>query len=90
MTLWTSWQISTALGIFIGTKIPSNLPLSFFLPLTFIALVIPVLKDRASLVSAIVAGIVGLLAINFPYKTGLLVAGFSGILAGLFVESRKR
>src|SRR5450759_632379 len=90
LTLWISWQISTALGIFIGTKIPSNLPLSFFLPLTFIALVIPVLKDRASLVSALVAGLIGLLAINFPYKTGLLIAGLSGILAGLFIESRKK
>lgn len=90
LTLWTSWQISTALGIFIGTKIPSNLPLSFFLPLTFIALVIPVLKDRASLVSALVAGLMGLLTINFPYKTGLLIAGLSGILAGLAIESRKK
>jgi predicted branched-subunit amino acid permease len=90
LMLWLSWQISTAIGIFIGTKIPSNLPLGFFLPLTFIALVIPVLKDRASLVSAITAGLIGLLTLNFPYKTGLLVAALFGIAAGIGVESRHK
>jgi predicted branched-subunit amino acid permease len=90
LTLWTSWQLSTAAGIFISTKIPQNLPIGFFLPLTFIALVVPLIKDRPSLVSALVAGIIGLLAVDFPYKTGLLLAGLCGIVAGLVVEGRKK
>lgn len=89
LTLWTSWQISTAVGIFIGAQIPSNWPLEFILPLTFIALVVPALKDRASLAAAVVAGVIGLLTINFPYKTGLLAAALIGILTGLVLE-RKR
>jgi predicted branched-subunit amino acid permease len=90
LTLWTSWQVSTAVGIFIGAQIPSNWPLNFVLPLTFIALVVPALKDRASVAAAAMAGVIGLLAMNFPYKTGLLAAALIGILTGLVIEGRQK
>jgi 4-azaleucine resistance transporter AzlC len=90
LTLWSSWQASTAIGIFIGAQIPASWPLGFILPLTFIALVVPALKDRASMAAALVAGAVGLLAFGFPYKTGLLLAAFNGILTGLLVERRPK
>jgi 4-azaleucine resistance transporter AzlC len=90
LTLWSTWQISTALGIFIGARLPQNWPLGFALPLTFIALVVPALKDRASVGAAIVAALVGLLAINLPYKTGLLLAALIGILTGLWIEGREK
>jgi 4-azaleucine resistance transporter AzlC len=90
LTLWTSWQVSTAVGIFIGAQIPASWPLGFILPLTFIALVVPALKDRAGIAAASVAGLVGLLAMNFPYKTGLLVAALIGIVTGLGIEGRQK
>lgn len=86
LTLWSSWQISTAVGILVGSRIPDNWPLGFMLPLTFIALVVPTLKDRSTVIAALVAGLTGALTIGFPLKTGLLVAAFFGILAGLLVE----
>ena len=90
LTLWSSWQVSTAIGIFIGARMPENWPLSFALPLTFIALVVPAIKDRAAAAAALTAGVAGLLAINFPYKTGLLLAAMLGILAGMGVEWKSR
>ncbi len=90
LTLWTSWQISTAAGIFIGAQIPASWPLGFILPLTFIALVVPALKDKAGVAAALVAAAVGLLAFGLPYKTGLLLAAFIGILTGLLVEGRSK
>ena len=89
LTLWTSWQISTAVGIFIGAQIPASWPLDFILPLTFIALVVPALKDRAGVAAALVAGVIGLLAFGLPYKTGLLLAAVIGILTGLLVEGTR-
>jgi 4-azaleucine resistance transporter AzlC len=88
LTLWSAWQASTAIGIFIGAQIPANWPLGFILPLTFIALVVPSLKDRAGVAAALVAGLVGLLAFNFPYKTGLLLAALIGISIGLVIEGK--
>jgi 4-azaleucine resistance transporter AzlC len=90
LTLWSSWQVSTAIGIFIGAQLPSGWPLGFILPLTFIALVVPALRDRAGVAAALVAGAVGLLVFGLPYKTGLLLAALIGILTGLLVEGRPK
>jgi 4-azaleucine resistance transporter AzlC len=89
LTLWLCWQLSTAAGIFVGAQFPKDWPLSFALPLTFIALVVPALTDRASVAAAAVAAVVGLLAVGLPYKTGLMVAALIGIAVGLLVERRR-
>ena len=61
LALWLTWQISTAIGIFLGTQVPASWSLDFTSTLTFIGLVVPVLKDRASVVSALTAGLVAIL-----------------------------
>jgi len=88
LALWSSWQLSTAAGIFLGAVVPQSWSLDFTLALTFIALVVPNLKDRASLVTALSAGLVALLAFSIPYKLGLMVAALVGILLGLLVEAK--
>ncbi len=90
LTLWASWQVSTAIGIFIGAQIPPTWPLDFVLPLTFIALVVPAIKDRPAVASALVAGVIGLVALPLPYKIGLLLAAFIGILTGLLLEGKPK
>jgi predicted branched-subunit amino acid permease len=88
LALWASWQLSTAVGIFLGAVVPASWSLDFTLALTFIALVVPNLKDRASVAAAVSAGLVALLAIAFPYKLGLMIAALVGICLGLVVEER--
>jgi len=88
LTLWVGWQISTALGIFLGAKISADWGLDIALPLTFIALVVPMLKDRAGLAAAITGGVVSILASGLPYKLGIIVAAFSGIAVGLWSERK--
>lgn len=87
--LWTIWQISTGLGIFLGPIIPESWPLDFFLPLTFIAMVIPVLKDKATVGAAIAAGMAAIIAYSLPYKLSIVLAALVGILVGLWLEKRK-
>jgi 4-azaleucine resistance transporter AzlC len=87
--LWSTWQVSTAVGILLGATLPSNWPLDFALPITFIALVVPVLKDRPAVAAALSAGGVALLAQDMPYKLGLIVAALSGILIGTILEGWK-
>jgi 4-azaleucine resistance transporter AzlC len=82
--LWTSWQLSTAVGVFLGGQIPASWSLDFALPLTFIALVVPTLKDRASVAAAGVAAVV---AAGLPLNLGLIVASVVGMLVGLGVEA---
>jgi len=88
-SLWLSWQLSTAAGIFLGAVLPTSWSLDFTLALTFIALVVPNLKDRASVAAALAAGLIAVLAFNLPYKLGLMIAMLAGIGLGLWVEGRK-
>lgn len=87
LALWGSWQLSTAAGILLGAVIPTSWSLDFALALTFIALVIPNLKDRPGWAAALSAGLTALLAYSLPYKLGLMLAAGVGILAGLLVEN---
>lgn len=86
--LWTSWQFSTAAGIYLGVIIPENWSLDFALALTLIALVVPTLHDRASLLSAVTAGVAAVLVFPLPYKSGLIIAAFLGIIVGMFVRNK--
>ncbi len=89
LALWTNWQISTALGILLGAAIPKSWSLDFALPLTFIAMVVPVLKNRPAIAAALSAGVVALFAYTLPYKLGLIVAALVGITVGTVLENRK-
>jgi len=89
LTLWVTWQISTAVGIFLGAQIPASWSLDFTLALTFIALVAPALRDRPSMAAALSAGVIAVLAADLPYKLGLMVAAIGGIAIGLWVEARQ-
>lgn len=88
LALWACWQVSTAAGVWVGTAVPASWQLDFALPLTFLAIVVPALRDRASLVAACVAGAVALAGYEWPYSTGLFVAAVAGIALGLAVERR--
>jgi 4-azaleucine resistance transporter AzlC len=87
--LWITWQISTAACIFLGTVIPPSWSLDFTLALTFIALVMPVLRDRPSLAAALSAGVTAVVAFPLPYKLGLVIATLVGIVVGMGVEAKR-
>lgn len=88
-SLWFTWQVSTALGIFLGAAIPESWSLDFALPLTFIAMVVPVLKNQPAIAAALSAGAVSLVALSLPYRLGLILAALVGILVGTLLEGRK-
>ncbi len=87
--LWADWQITTALGIFLGAAIPESWPLDFALPLTFIAMVVPVLRDRPAIAAALSAGVVALVTFSLPYQLGLILAALAGIVVGTLLEGQK-
>ena len=88
-SLWFTWQASTALGIFLGAAIPDSWSLDFALPLTFIAMVVPVLKNRAMIAAALSAGVTALVANSLPYRLGLILAAIVGIVIGTLLEGRE-
>ena len=89
LALWSTWQISTAIGVLLGSAIPESWSLDFALPLTFIAMVVPVLKNRPMIAAALSAGVTALLAYSLPYRLGLILAALVGIVVGTILEERK-
>jgi 4-azaleucine resistance transporter AzlC len=89
LVLWSTWQVSTAFGIFLGTAIPDSWQLDFALPVTFIAMVVPALKNRPMVAAAVSAGVVALLAYGLPFKLGLILAALTGIVVGTILEGKK-
>lgn len=89
LALWSTWQVSTGLGIFLGAAIPDSWQLDFALPLTFIAMVVPALKNRPMVAAAVSAGGVALLAYGIPFKLGLILAALTGIAVGTVLEGKK-
>jgi 4-azaleucine resistance transporter AzlC len=89
LALWMTWQLSTALGVLVGSTLPESWPLDFALPITFIALIMPSLRDRPALAASLSAGVLALLAYTLPYRLGLMLAGVVGILVGTILEGRR-
>lgn len=87
--MYTNWQICTFLGLTVGQMIPNAAAwgLDFAMPVTFIGMTIPYLKNLPMAVTVVVAGVVSVLAYPFPHKLGLMVAALSGIVAGVVVEA---
>ena len=88
LALWVTWQISTALGVLLGAAIPESWSLDFALPLTFIAMIVPALRNRPAIAAALSAGAVAVLAIPLPYQLGLILAALVGIMVGTLLEGR--
>jgi 4-azaleucine resistance transporter AzlC len=88
LALWSSWQASTAVGVFLGAKIPESWGLEFTLPLTFIALVVPLVKDKATVLVALTAGLVSVIGFGLPLKLGLLAAALAAMIVGMWSEKK--
>ena len=82
LTLWGCWQLSTALGIAFGARIPPEWDIDFAVPLTFIALLTLLVKERAGQAAALVAA---LALAALPYRLGLVLAIVLGLVAGAAV-----
>lgn len=88
--LWAGWQLATLGGVLIGAQLPSNLDLDFALPLTFIAIVVPMIDSRARLLAAVTAGAAAVAMAAMPYKLGLFVAAMAGLVAGAAMPRRAK
>lgn len=88
LTLWAGWQLSTLAGVLLGRELPADLPLDFALPLTFIAIVVPLIDSRARLAAALTASAVAVLAAGLPYKLGLFAAALAGMAMGVALIPR--
>ncbi len=80
------WWAATVLGALLGQSVPPWMALDFAIPITFLALVTPMLRSLAHVVAALVSITVALMFAFLPYNLGLLVAGVAAMMAGAETE----
>jgi predicted branched-subunit amino acid permease len=87
------WYVFPLTGALLGNAVPSGLPLDFALPITFLAMIGPMLRTPAHLVAALTSVALALALAWLPYNLGLLAAGLAGMVAGaqaeVLIERRK-
>src|SRR5512141_1176920 len=88
--IWPTWVVFNALGIFAGLAIPPSWQLEFTVPLAFISLMAPLLRDRGMWIAALAGGAAGLVFVHLPLKLGLIAACATGVAAAMGVERWKR
>ncbi|UCF92292.1 MAG: AzlC family ABC transporter permease [Desulfobacterales bacterium] len=88
LAMYLNWQLWCFLGLVLGDRIPdaSGWGLDVAMPITFIGMLIPFVKNIPTVVCVLTAGAVSLLTLGMPYKLGIIVAAFMGILAGFITE----
>lgn len=86
VSLWVLWVVTGAIGLILGPIIPESWSLGFVIPLMFIGLAVPTIKNRAYLAAGIVAVIVALMAAPLPNNLGLLLAVICGLATGMALE----
>jgi len=89
ITCYLGWSALVAGGVLLGGLIPDWVPLELAVPLTFLLLLLPLVKDRAGLTAAVVGGLVALAAHPLPFGLGLLVGAAAGLVAGGLVLARQ-
>ena len=88
LTGFVGWGALVGLGVLLGGFIPTWVPLELAIPLTFLLLLLPLIKDSAGLVAASVGGLAAFLANGLPFGAGLMVGAVAGLIAGGVVLAR--
>ncbi len=82
------WYLATWGGATLGTAVPADLPIDFAVPITFLALIVPMLRSMAHVAAALVSIIGVLVFAALPFNLGLLLAALLAMMAGAEVERR--
>lgn len=90
MVVCLPWMAFSWLGATVGKAIPDDIALDFAMPITFLAMIAPMLRTPAHLAACFVAVLGSLVLAGLPAGLGLLIAAPLGMAAGAAVESRSR
>lgn len=92
LSLYATWLLSTLAGVILGSYIPDPLAwgLDFAMPVTFLALLMPMLTDKISMTVCIVSAVTTVISYIFlPGKWYIIIACLTASIAGGILERRK-
>ncbi|MFD1480744.1 AzlC family ABC transporter permease [Paracoccus nototheniae] len=88
LMLCLPWIGATWAGATLGQAIPDDIALDFAMPITFLAMIAPMLRTPAHLAACFVAIVAALVLAGLPSGLGLLIAAPLGMATGALIEAR--
>ncbi|SMH40724.1 AzlC family ABC transporter permease [Maritimibacter sp. HL-12] len=86
MLIGPMWYVASFVGAVVGKAIPPEFALDFAVPITFLAMIAPMLRTLAHVAAAATSVVVALVLAGLPYGAGLLVAAALAMAVGAGVE----
>ena len=88
VAMYSNWQLCTIIGIVAGTQLEgmADWGLEFAMVVTFIGIVVPLLKNVPMVLCAVVAGAVSYLLRDWPNQIGLMLGALAGIAIAMLVD----
>lgn len=86
---WTAWNVAAALGVVFAEVIPTNWGMGFAGTLALVGLLVTLVRDRFTGISAALAGTAAVAAFGLPFKLHIIVAVAAAVAAGLLMEQAR-
>jgi predicted branched-subunit amino acid permease len=91
LCMWLTWHLSVMAGFVFGNFAPASWSLDYAVPISFMALVIPTLKNKKYVMVAGFSSVLSVLLYSLPYKTSLIAtAGLSVALAAYLTRKKDK
>ena len=88
--MWICSQISTILGIILGSFIPEELGLKFAVPITFIAILINEFRKIDHVIVILISGIASLIFFDVPLKSYIIISPIVALVAASLILKFKK
>ena len=85
LTLWIIWQVTTILGIILGSIVPEELGLTFTIPLTFLALLVNYLRNFDHLFVIALSGISSIIFFDVPFKAYIILSSIIALFGAILL-----
>ena len=84
VSMFVAWNVGTAIGAAVGHALPDprRMGVDFVVPLTFLAVLIPLVRTRAAALAAVAAGAAALLLAWLAPSVAVLGGGLAGSAVG--------
>lgn len=91
VSFYLMWNVSTLLGVLAGSSIENlhQYGLEFAIAATFIALIMPAIKDKPVLITVITSACTVLVLEVFEFEYAMIAATFIGMLSGYWANKFK-
>lgn len=83
---WGGWNIAVAVGVLFADAIPSDWGMGFAGTLALLGLLVTLVKDRITAITAAFAAMAAVVAFGLPFKLHIVVAVVAAVALGLLLD----